>query len=501
MKGLYGAFFAIMLSMLAMPVSSEEKRALVIGNGSYQHLGTLRNPVNDAKAITQTLRLRSLGFQVTELHNRNRKQMARAISQFGNSIKLGSVVLVYFAGHGGQYQGENYLFPVDFNAQDEKELSIEAVSTKFIMDHLKSNTNGLNILILDACRNNPLSSDGRFSSRGLTRIDNAPPNTYSIYATSPGKVASDNPHGANGLFTQHLVRYMKQPGLDLGNMVLETRKDVMKASSNKQIPYDYGTLTRRFCMAGCKPVDNEGIVEDVKPSVFAEQNKTKPAANSQHSHGNRSHVHPLPAAGLNHQHGNVVVKPIQTVTQRIAASNKRFRVNSDGTVSDSNKGLMWKRCSEGLSGATCQGGSLQTYTWQKAMDLKGSSFAGYSDWRLPTIKELRGLTYCSSGATNIARGDTCAGDFNNQVKFEKPTIDKGVFPNTKRGWYWSGLSGGARSVELSINFDNGFYDYIPKTLKKHVRLVRGGRSTKCRTIYRTSCLAGRCTPVSTLICD
>ena len=90
MKGLYRLVFAITLSLLTVTAHSEEKRALVIGNGSYQHLGTLKNPVNDAKAIIQTLRLRKLGFQVTELNNRNRKQMAKAISQFGNSIKPGS---------------------------------------------------------------------------------------------------------------------------------------------------------------------------------------------------------------------------------------------------------------------------------------------------------------------------------------------------------------------------------------------------------------------------
>lgn len=322
MKGLYWFTFIIVFVFQAVSAQAEEKRALVIGNGGYHHLSKLKNPVNDAKAITETLRLRKLGFQVTELHNRNRKQMAKAISQFGRSIKPNSVVLVYFAGHGAQYQGENYLFPVDFNTQDEKELPIEAVSTAFIMDHLKSNTNGLNILVLDACRNNPLSSSGRTGARGLARIENAPPNTYSIYATSPGKIANDNPNGVNGLFTKYLVEYMKQPGLSLSDMVLETRKDVMKASQNQQVPYDYGTLTRKFCMSGCETVTG-GVSPAVviKPVVRTEPKpvvvaRPKPT-NNLHSHNGRSHSHALPVEGVNHQHGasvSAVVSRPTTVT-------------------------------------------------------------------------------------------------------------------------------------------------------------------------------------------
>ena len=290
----------LLCSSLSMVAKAEEKRALVIGNGQYHHINRLKNPVNDARTMTQTLRLRSLGFKVTELHNRSRKQMAKAISTFGNSINPSSVALIYFAGHGAQFKGENYLFPVDFNTQEAKELPIEAISTSFIMDNLGRNANGLNILILDACRDNPLQSDGRsYGARGLARIANAPPNTYNIFATAPGRIASDNTRGGNGLFTKYLVQYMKQPGLNLSDMVIETRNKVMQASGNKQIPYDYGTLTRRYCLAGCE-VNTVAAASTQAPKPKPTTVAINP---NQHSHNGRSHTHPLPASGKNHQHG------------------------------------------------------------------------------------------------------------------------------------------------------------------------------------------------------
>ena len=212
-------------------------------------------------------------------------------------------MVVYFSGHGAQFQGENYLFPVDFNTQYEDELPVEAISTSFIMDKLRSNFNGLNIVILDACRDNPLQKKNKSGAKGLARINNAPPNTYTIFATGPGKVASDNPHGNNGLFTKYLVQHMKQPGLSLGDMVLETRKNVMAASSNRQVPYESGALTQRFCFAGCDNSTQVTTSVAVAPVAIRPAPAVNRPSNSTHSHNGRSHSHPLPAQGVNHQHG------------------------------------------------------------------------------------------------------------------------------------------------------------------------------------------------------
>lgn len=262
-------YFAMFLT--SQSAFAEEKHALVIGNGSYR-FGALKNPVNDARSVSQTLR--QMGFKITELHNRNRKQMVSSIRQFGQSLRPGSVAVIYFSGHGAQYRGENFLFPTDFNTQFEEELAVEAIGTGFLMDKLRGNVNGLNILILDACRDNPLQRKFKSNLKGLARIENAPPNTFNIFATGPGQVASDNNRGNNGLFTKHLVKYMKQPGLDLAGMMIETRKQVILESKNTQIPYDSGSLTRRFCFAGCETAPSAAEIEAVR---VAEERKKQQA--------------------------------------------------------------------------------------------------------------------------------------------------------------------------------------------------------------------------------
>ena len=296
----------LLFGLASATAQAQEKRALVIGNAAYR-IGALKNPSNDARVMSQTLR--QLGFSVREVSDRNLNQMDQEIRQFGNSIKPGSVAVIYFAGHGMQYRGENYLIPIGINAQYQDQLPRQAISTGFLMDNLSSNRNGLNIVILDACRDNPLQQRYRSSTRGLARIDLTPPNTFTLLSTGPNQVAFDNPRENNGLFTKYLVQQMKRPGIDLPNMVLETRKNVMAASGNKQIPYSTDSLTMRFCFAGCDnnaQVNTTVATAPVSTRVRPTQLAPNRPSNSTHRHGSRSHSHVLPAAGLNHEHGNGV---------------------------------------------------------------------------------------------------------------------------------------------------------------------------------------------------
>lgn len=316
-KKLLGLFIknlmALVMGLLMVINTSiaQEKRALVIGNGDYR-IGALKNPVNDALSVASTLRLRQLGFQVTELHNGDLDEMDESIRQFSDSVKPGSVAMIYYAGHGMQYRGENYLIPIGMNAQFEDQLPRQAIGTSFILDKLSHNSNGLNILVLDACRDNPLQKRYRSQTRGLARIDITPPNTFTLLATGPNQVALDNPRGNNGLFTKYLVQHMKRPGLDLAGMVIETRKQVMAASANKQVPYSSDSLTRRFCFAGC----GVGVI-----SVKPESNKlsmnvsVNENSSNQHVHHGRSHSHPLPATGSKHTHSGV--KPVKATARSV----------------------------------------------------------------------------------------------------------------------------------------------------------------------------------------
>jgi uncharacterized caspase-like protein len=167
-------------------LAAEQKIALVIGNSAYP-TSRLRNPVNDAKAMAA--KLRSLGFEVALRTDSNQREMTRAISQFGQKLALGSVGLFYYAGHGMQVRGKNFLIPIDAEIETEGSVVSEAVDVDQVLSQLGPAR--LSMVILDACRNNPFERKFRSSvSGGLAQID-APTGTMLAYATAPGKVAAD----------------------------------------------------------------------------------------------------------------------------------------------------------------------------------------------------------------------------------------------------------------------------------------------------------------------
>ena len=221
--------------------SGGPRTALVIGNAKYTS-APLRNPVNDARAISSTLQ--ELGFQVTLLEDAGQKKMKRAINRFGKTLRDGGVGLFYFSGHGMQVEGSNYLIPVDAEVDAEADVEYEAVEAGRVLAKMKTANNGMNLVILDACRNNPFARSFRSASKGLATL-NAPSGTFIAYATSPGSVASDGT-GDNGLYTGELVRHMKAPGLKIEEVFKRVRSGVQVKSDNKQVPWDASSLTGDF---------------------------------------------------------------------------------------------------------------------------------------------------------------------------------------------------------------------------------------------------------------
>src|SRR5215475_4629982 len=213
------------------------RTALVIGNSSYKQ-GPLRNPANDARAMGNTLK--GLGFDVTLQFNLNLRQMDEAVRGFGQKIKDGGVGLFYFAGHGVQVDGVNYLAPVGARVEKEQDVKFELLDIGKVTAEMEAAKNGLNILILDACRNNPFIRAFRSPNPGLAPI-NAPSGTYIAFATAPGTTASDG-KGQNGLYTQELLTNLKQPGLRLEDVFIRTRVSVKKKSKDLQVPWENGAL-------------------------------------------------------------------------------------------------------------------------------------------------------------------------------------------------------------------------------------------------------------------
>jgi formylglycine-generating enzyme required for sulfatase activity len=215
-------------------VSAQQKYALVIGNGAYTGITRLNNPVNDAADISAALR--GLGFTVEQLTNAGRVQMEEAVTRLKNRLGAArsSYGFFFYAGHGVQSAGENYLIPVDANIPSEAYLRDRSVSMQAILDELNTAGNTLNIVVLDACRDNPFGWR-RSGSRGLQVVNNQPADSIIVYATSAGSAAADGT-GRNGLFTTHLLNNLKKPGLSVRDVFDQTGADVRRASGGSQIP-------------------------------------------------------------------------------------------------------------------------------------------------------------------------------------------------------------------------------------------------------------------------
>jgi len=234
------AVFGAALALSQAVRAAETKIALVIGNSAYP-AARLKNPVNDAKAMAD--KLRALGFDVALRTDSSQRDMTRAISQFGHKLALGSVGLFYYAGHGMQVRGKNYLIPVDAEIETEGSVSSEAVDVDLVLNQLGPAR--LSMVILDACRNNPFERKFRSSaSGGLAQID-APTGTLLAYATAPGKVAADGT-GSNGLYTEALLKALDTPGLKVEDVFKQVRIHVLKTSDNQQIPWESSSLTGEF---------------------------------------------------------------------------------------------------------------------------------------------------------------------------------------------------------------------------------------------------------------
>jgi len=224
-----------------------QRVALVIGNAQYKNISALRNPQNDARDMAAALR--ASGFQVTLLLNGTRKRMNLAIRAFGNKLRRGGVGLFFYAGHGVQLDGVNYLIPIGADIRNEDEVEDEAVSANRVMRKMKSAGNDLNMVFLDACRNNPYKGSFRSASRGLAAAMNAPKGSLISYATGAGNVAADG-SGRNGTYTKNLLRYMKVPGLELGQMMRRVRASVQRDTNGEQTPYELSSLTGNFYFRG-----------------------------------------------------------------------------------------------------------------------------------------------------------------------------------------------------------------------------------------------------------
>ncbi len=264
-------FFIYLLSSFTS-YSQEKRLALVIGNSAYEHGGVLKNAENDANLMASTLS--DLGFDVIKRTNATKQVMESAILDFWRQLGSYDATLFYYAGHGIQANGINYLLPVDAKAEDELALAMEAVNVGEVVGQLERFPDNVNIVVLDACRDNPFRSWMRSGTGGFTPIS-APSGTIIAYATSPGATASDGV-GQYGLYTEILAQEMNR-GQRIEDVFINTRNRVREVSSGRQNPQEWSQLTGSFFFKAIENddpnlVDDHQQVEDNKSDLTGSAN-------------------------------------------------------------------------------------------------------------------------------------------------------------------------------------------------------------------------------------
>jgi len=287
-----GGIIVLLLFLFPASLSAQQKFALVIGNSNYTGISRLNNPVNDANDME--VALKELGFTVEKVLNGNLEQMETAVMRLKNRLSVSGDAYGFFfyAGHGVQSNGENYLIPVDANIPGENFLRSRTVSVQTVLDELNDARNKLNVVVLDACRDNPFGW-ARSGNRGLMLVSRQPADSIIVYATSAGQTASDGT-GRNGLFTGQLLNNLRTPGLEVAEVFKRTGANVAEASGRRQIPAVYnqffgtaylgeqpiaspptgievpattiatGTLEIRTVTAGTVVLEGEGINRTIK---------------------------------------------------------------------------------------------------------------------------------------------------------------------------------------------------------------------------------------------
>ncbi len=239
----------------ALGSEGAKRVALVIGNGAYP-VAPLKNPVADARAVTQELS--KLGFTVTALEDKGARAMTDAMVEFIQNTQHADLRWLYYAGHGAQIRGRNFLVPVDASFENEDELVRKSVDLSEVVDRMGRQPKVVNVFVVDACRDNPatnaaLAANGRqikfrgAAAKGLAPVS-VPRGSLIAYSTAPGQVADDSAKAKNSLYARHLLTHLSQPGITLEDLFKRVRNGVLTDSQNRQQPWEQSSLTGDYCM-------------------------------------------------------------------------------------------------------------------------------------------------------------------------------------------------------------------------------------------------------------
>ena len=364
------------------------RTALIIGNSHYE-IGLLNNPVNDANDMAA--KLKELGFEVILKLDANKREMKDAVRLFDSKLRdKKGVGLFYYAGHGMQVDGINYLIPIDADIKQSYDVSEESLAANYVLEAMEIADNDLNIIILDACRDNPFARGWRSARRGLAKME-ASTGSLVAYATAPGKSASDGTD-RNGLYTKHLLQNMSIPGLSIEEVFKNVRIGVTQETNELQVPWEESSLIGDFYF-----LQNSDAKVDKKlpesSSVATEQVASKEQNSTFSTESYRA-----TAINFRHKPETLSSNEIKILLAKHGFYDKRWNPGGKGVTHqyqvqvkenaiilfDVATGLMWQK-----------GGSSSPVTFENAQqyvrDINNDNFGGFNDWRLPTVEEAMSL--------------------------------------------------------------------------------------------------------------
>jgi len=424
--------------------ADEQRVALVIGNSAYRY-APLKNPQNDAVDMASSLK--NLGFKVTEQLNASRREIEEAINGFGRELRKGGVGLFYFAGHGVQVNGINYLIPIGANIESEGDVRYEAVNANRVLSKMQDAGNPLNLVFLDACRNNPFARRFRSAEQGLAPMD-APKGSFVAYATAPGDVAAEG-DSRNGTFTKHLLHYMREPGLEVGLMMRKVRTGVQNDTSGKQTPFEVSSLTGDFYFAS---VGTQKPQSSVPPS--GEWAKLERERQELERLRLKIELEKLEVGRKRlekEQKKKTVVASIDPKDREIGRDDHYIAYTS-GVVRDTKTELEWK------VGPDRDTNFYEAIEWVQNLNIAGGG------WRMPSMDELQRLYQSGKGSRNMTPLLKTTGWWVWSKETKKGSSDVGYFFFLSGGslWYDGTASTNSRAFAVRSRLYTKLKEETPK---------------------------------------
>jgi hypothetical protein len=399
-------FILFLIHPSALQAAPEQRTALIIGNSTYSS-GPLKNPVNDATDMAAILQ--KLGFKVILKKNANLETMEEAIEDFGNRLKRGGVGLFYYAGHGVQVNGVNYLIPIGAKINKESDVRFKAFDAGRVLAEMENANNGLNIVLLDACRDNPVGRSFRSASRGLAIVSSAPAGTFISYSTGAGQVARDG-EGRNSPYTKALLQYVQEPGLTIEDVFKGVRQKLRKETG--QVPWELSSLEGKFFFT--PEQDSKTSATLVKDMEYLQQKKALEEE--------KIRIDKERQALEADKKSITNLSPSKAETP-IGKRPIRFIRSNEGIIKDIRTGLEWYV------------GPNSDMTWNEAKDWASQLTVDGGGWRMPNLSEIARIR------------ETGKGEYDLDPIFNMN--ERAVWTDT---WEWAGIFT-SRTVNLIIFLD------------------------------------------------